>query len=92
MSDETIVIIACLCYGKSPDENLTICILCLLGNLDSVSILKYLFGIPHEMGGPDTFPKENINYIQDLTALLSAITSDDEYFSTSVMRIPLSQV
>lgn len=58
----------------------------------SVSILKYLFGIPHEMGGPDTFPKENINYIQDLTALLSAITSDDEYFSTSVMRIPLSQV
>lgn len=61
-------------------------------NLDSVSILKYLFGIPHEMGGPDTFPKENINYIQDLTALLGAITTDDEYLSTSVMRIPLSQV
>ncbi|KAI4348874.1 hypothetical protein L6164_009542 [Bauhinia variegata] len=56
---------------------------------DRVITLKYLFGLSDDVTRSVDFPEENINYILELTSLISSeITLDDRL----VLQIPLYQV
>ncbi|XP_028185575.1 protein virilizer homolog [Glycine soja] len=61
-------------------------------NSDRVVALKYLFGISDDMTRSVVFPEENINYIQEFSALLSSKASMDDCLVTSHSQIPLYQV
>ncbi|XP_058205312.1 protein virilizer homolog isoform X2 [Rhododendron vialii] len=60
-------------------------------NLDRVSALKYLFGLPFNTSGADVFLEENIKYIEDLTNLLGSKISDEKYPTDTDMNSTLYQ-
>lgn len=59
-------------------------------NTDRVVALKHLFGLSDDMSFG--FPEENINYVQEFSALLSSKASTDDCLVTSLSQIPLYQV
>ena len=61
-------------------------------DLNRVSAMKFLFGLPHDLSGKDDFPEENIRYIQELTTLLSSKVTDDDYSDKSDMKTIICRV
>ncbi|QCE05165.1 Virilizer [Vigna unguiculata] len=61
-------------------------------NSDRVVALKYLFGILDDTTTSVGFPEENINYILQLSALLSSKAAMDDCLVTAYSQIPLHQV
>lgn len=59
---------------------------------DRVVALKYLFGLSDDVTRSFDFPEENINYILDLSTILSSKATVDDCLVTSHMQIPLYQV
>ncbi|KAG5544895.1 hypothetical protein RHGRI_017378 [Rhododendron griersonianum] len=57
-------------------------------NLDRVSVLKSLFGLPFNTSGADDFLEENIKYIEDLTNLLGSKISDEKYPTDTDEKYP----
>ncbi|KAL1211757.1 virilizer-like protein [Cardamine amara subsp. amara] len=63
--------------------------LCLDGkSLDSKKVagLKFLFGLPSEFSGTDTFREENIGLVEQMVTLLSSMTSGSDSSATAEMR------
>ncbi|KAI8562895.1 hypothetical protein RHMOL_Rhmol03G0070900 [Rhododendron molle] len=60
-------------------------------NLERVSALKYLFGLPFNTSGADVFLEENIKYIEDLTNLLGSKISDEKSPTDTNMNSTLYQ-
>lgn len=54
--------------------------------------LKYLFGLPCDIGGKYGFPEENINYIEEMTTLLISKVTDIDHSTTYEMKTTLYQV
>lgn len=68
---------------------------CIIGdslNSNRVVSLKYLFGLSDDMSRSIGFPEENINYIQEFSALLSSKASTDDCLDTCHFQIPLYEV
>lgn len=61
-------------------------------NSDRVITLKYFFGLSDDATRSFSFPEENINYILELSTLLSSKTTIDDCLVTSHLQIPLYQV
>lgn len=61
-------------------------------NMDRVVAVKYLFGLPHDVGGMDGFSGNNIKYVEELTSLLGSMISENEYSAASDMNSTLNQV
>lgn len=59
---------------------------------DRVVALKYLFGLSDVVTRSFDFPEENINYILDLSTILSSKATVDDCLVTSHLQIPLYQV
>ncbi|XP_004497651.1 protein virilizer homolog isoform X2 [Cicer arietinum] len=59
---------------------------------DRVVALKYLFGISDDVTRSFDFPEENINYILELSTMLSSKATVNDCMVTSHLQIPLYQV
>lgn len=49
-------------------------------NSNAIAALKYLFGLPDDKSGTESFPEENVKLIQKMFTVLSKI-NDDNYYS-----------
>ncbi|GAU28853.1 hypothetical protein TSUD_21900 [Trifolium subterraneum] len=61
-------------------------------NGDRIVALKYLFGLSDDVTRSFDFPEENLNYILDLSTILSSKATVDGCLVTSHLQIPLYQV
>ncbi|VVA15380.1 PREDICTED: embryo defective 2016 [Prunus dulcis] len=59
-------------------------------NPDRVVAVKFLFGIPDDIGEEDSVPHENLSYIRELTSMLKTIAAD--HVADSDTQTPLYQV
>ncbi|KAK2454634.1 protein virilizer protein [Trifolium repens] len=59
---------------------------------DRIVALKYLFGLSDDVTRSFDFPEENLNYILDLSTILSSKATMDDGLVTSHLRISLYQV
>ncbi|XP_004305581.1 PREDICTED: uncharacterized protein LOC101301607 [Fragaria vesca subsp. vesca] len=57
---------------------------------DRVIAVKFLFGLPDDIGSTDGVAEENLNCIHDLISVLTAVA--DEYVAKSDVQIPLHEV
>lgn len=63
---------------------------CIRLNPDRVVAVKFLFGIPDDIGEEDSVPHENLSYIHELTSMLKTIAAD--HVADSDTQTPLCQV
>ncbi|XP_021719118.1 uncharacterized protein LOC110686836 isoform X1 [Chenopodium quinoa] len=61
-------------------------------NKDRIDVMKYLFGHSSDVDGTTGVPEENMNYVQDMSSLLSSKITDDEYAGSSHLKAILHQV
>ena len=53
-------------------------------------MVKFLFGLPDDIGSTDGVAEENLNYIHELISVLTTIA--DDYVADSDIQIPLHEV
>ncbi|OVA07160.1 Protein virilizer [Macleaya cordata] len=61
-------------------------------DLERISVLKYLFGLPFDLDGMEHFPEDKYEDACELIALLDTRVNEGESFATSNMKTILSQV
>lgn len=61
-------------------------------NSNAIVALKYLFGLPDDKSGTESFPEENVKLIQKMFTVLSKIDDDNYYSAIPDLQTSLCQV
>lgn len=61
-------------------------------NSNAIVALKYLFGLPDDKSGTESFPEENVKLIQKMFTVLSKINDDNYYSAIPDLQTSLCQV
>lgn len=61
-------------------------------NSNAIVALKYLFGLPDDKSGTESFPEENVKLLQKMATVLSKINDDNDYSATPDVQTSLCQV
>ncbi|XP_068645257.1 protein virilizer homolog [Aristolochia californica] len=78
-------------YALEAIKELSSCVLCLCKeskNVEVVSVLKYLFGLPHGITDTEDLPEEKLRDVQELLTLLDHRIREDEHLTLSNNKFP----